>query len=1767
MPARLTSGFSLRKNAFALAPRKTRHLFVRASLSLLTATSLVVQSVLQSPLVFAQEESPDILDSIVPSPDATESAALDESSEATASAELVPIPPLPLPFTGSFPVSLAFGETITDELILEDLRKLGNQNPLHDGIDFALPEGTEVLAVDEGIVTEAGQGAYGNTITVFHPWGQSVYGHLGEIQVEVNQNIEKGKKIALSGSSGVTTGPHLHFGLKPQAIGNLNHHNGYIDPAPYLGLISPDQLALTQTLEDNSKVLGTTTEIPQAIDISSNPDYLFKYKYDLVNGVTAHFWDKATNRPSFAIASEDYTKKLRFFVNETTFEAGKEPHIEGNRIEFPLIIEGIPLLLRYTIEDDQVKEEFVLSTRPSEEQLDQFGAVLSIPFEIQKLGLSVTDSDGELYLQDSKAEINWTVRKPVSTDASNITHPLSARVDWHTHLEAETLNTGTYSLEINTDYLKTAQYPVTIDPTVEVDSSSLTTATSPSTMRNIVTTSDGTIHAFVNLGTETSTCNGSSQGGLVWLYSTDSGTTWTCGDQINSNTGAFASAVVDSSDNIYIILSKTTSGAGTGQDVGYRKLTKGSGSTWTLGGSQIVLDGTASVGYTYATVALQGTTRLWLAARYFDGTNYQISTYYSSNLNASTTWEVSQTTLDTAGTSSDGHFPIIVRYGSKIAVLYSPEAGGTKGRSRSDSDGATSWDSEATVTDSVSFTTPTVSGVGDTSGRIYLAINTSTNVYHLYYDGSSWTGATVSTAAASNTFVSVMTDETNSWVFFGRTTGLVSGLSGNRTLAYRKGVSPFTTASFESVTAVVSDHDFFDKYWSYVSGAFTNDTTDAQDTESADTQVVSASGDIVYLGKTDKFDAVSWDLSTVGSCAVACAAADWEYYNGTTWTDLTLTYSSNANFTGDGEIAFTAPSDWATTAVNGEGTSYYYVRMNNGSSFSTAPVGTQFASIPQINWASTIPIPLSGSAYTIWTENAGATTKIRSTGTTVTVNPDAPTSLGPTSLVDGSYTGDTTPTPTFTLADDNSSDTVKYQIQIDDSADFGSAVVDYTSALAAQGSTSFTVGQAAGGGSYTTGSESQTLSDGSYYWRVKNIDSTSQESAYSTANSGSIAFKVDASGPSTPGTPSTTSPTADTTPTWTWTASTDSGSGLATTPYTLQWSTDSGFSSGVNSTTASSTSFTHSTALTEGTWYFRVKAADTLGNESSYSSSGSVVIDLTGPTAVSLLSPGSEAYTNNQYPEFSFSTTTDAASSVSSYSLSLVKSDCSTSCTVDLGSFNGSLEDSNRLVTLSGTTFTVKAKSSTNALSEGKWTWKVTATDAVDNTTSTSRTLYVDRTAPSVSGGIDSEGTHEGYLLTANHTPQVTGTATDNLNINKVDITYQKQHTFLGLVIGETTLFTETVSRGSSGTATSWDYSTTTSKYLDFGKYKITVKASDKAGNESETTLSVNVAPENRIRELLGKKDSQKEVSEFDITLEKLQKQTLLRREKEAQELKKLLNQISQVGGQLTKSLEAKLIALADSIDQSNQARRRQFAQLNEKLFEVRQGLAAKIKLPTFDFIDHLAQTSQRLADQVQQTPLRAFNVLEQSFRNLAVNSQNLAGDTAIRLIKINRQLIDDYEKGREQAIARTRAANEDITYLTSKFSLAANLIIREVKKPVLSTTSFIDRVKVGADTFIAIVFDNDPTMISEVTIEKVGDNYAIISWKTNHYAWGKVNYGESLSYGHEVLLPERQKYHVARLEGLEKGKKYFFEVMSHNTNYTYDAFYVLEMPQEASSN
>ncbi|WP_030687227.1 M23 family metallopeptidase [Streptomyces globisporus] len=101
----------------------------------------------------------------------------------------------------------------------------------HSGIDFHAAYGTQVVSVGSGTVVEAGWGgAYGNNIVIrMNDGTYTQYGHLSSIGVYVGQTVEPGQQIGISGSTGNSTGPHLHFEARTSP-----EYGSDINPITYL---------------------------------------------------------------------------------------------------------------------------------------------------------------------------------------------------------------------------------------------------------------------------------------------------------------------------------------------------------------------------------------------------------------------------------------------------------------------------------------------------------------------------------------------------------------------------------------------------------------------------------------------------------------------------------------------------------------------------------------------------------------------------------------------------------------------------------------------------------------------------------------------------------------------------------------------------------------------------------------------------------------------------------------------------------------------------------------------------------------------------------------------------------------------------------------------------------------------------------------------------------------------------------------------------------------------------------------------------------------------------------------------------------------------------------------------------------------------------------------------------------------------------------------------------------------------------------------------
>ncbi|WP_260396377.1 M23 family metallopeptidase [Sphingomonas endophytica] len=126
---------------------------------------------------------------------------------------------------------------------------------MHAGVDIPGPSGTPIYATADGVVSHAGrQGGYGNMVEINHGKGIATrYGHLSKIIVADNTRVKRGQLIALMGSTGRSTGPHLHYEVR------IDGHA--VNPVPFL--TTADYLMAAQDRAVGQIPVSTTGPAPQ----------------------------------------------------------------------------------------------------------------------------------------------------------------------------------------------------------------------------------------------------------------------------------------------------------------------------------------------------------------------------------------------------------------------------------------------------------------------------------------------------------------------------------------------------------------------------------------------------------------------------------------------------------------------------------------------------------------------------------------------------------------------------------------------------------------------------------------------------------------------------------------------------------------------------------------------------------------------------------------------------------------------------------------------------------------------------------------------------------------------------------------------------------------------------------------------------------------------------------------------------------------------------------------------------------------------------------------------------------------------------------------------------------------------------------------------------------------------------------------------------------------------------------------------------------------
>ena len=166
---------------------------------------------------------------------------------------------------------------------------------IHTGIDYAMPIGTPLFAISDGVITYSGQDQYGaNYIDIFLDVnGQTIrYLHLNSRVALEGQTIKIGDLIGYSGNTGLSTGPHLHFE-------NANNHNPnvlYIDPTTgafdSTVYIEPTNIIESPMTPELQNYMVTTLRSYQDLSTSTIPEYGLNFT-DIESKITELHPDQA----------------------------------------------------------------------------------------------------------------------------------------------------------------------------------------------------------------------------------------------------------------------------------------------------------------------------------------------------------------------------------------------------------------------------------------------------------------------------------------------------------------------------------------------------------------------------------------------------------------------------------------------------------------------------------------------------------------------------------------------------------------------------------------------------------------------------------------------------------------------------------------------------------------------------------------------------------------------------------------------------------------------------------------------------------------------------------------------------------------------------------------------------------------------------------------------------------------------------------------------------------------------------------------------------------------------------------------------------------------------------------------------------------------------------------------------------------------------------------------------------------------------------------
>ena len=218
------------------------------------------------------------------------------------------------PFSGDYPITQRYGETDT--------------SPFHTGIDYGCLVGTPVLASEAGTVRHAGwlYGGWGECVIIEHSdRNATLYAHLKTVCVVVGQVVQRSQLIGYSGSTGNSTGPHLHF----EARHEWDNYKSHFDPMtlPLHSSIEPvaDPAPITPTVPVKPVLkepdqLGNAVEIVAPLGAWAWSPKFDKRQTAWPQGTKLTFTGKTTERNGYKYC-ECYPEPVKYWVavhDETT---------------------------------------------------------------------------------------------------------------------------------------------------------------------------------------------------------------------------------------------------------------------------------------------------------------------------------------------------------------------------------------------------------------------------------------------------------------------------------------------------------------------------------------------------------------------------------------------------------------------------------------------------------------------------------------------------------------------------------------------------------------------------------------------------------------------------------------------------------------------------------------------------------------------------------------------------------------------------------------------------------------------------------------------------------------------------------------------------------------------------------------------------------------------------------------------------------------------------------------------------------------------------------------------------------------------------------------------------------------------------------------------------------------------------------------------------------------------------------------------------------